>query len=195
MENVIIGSHNTMTYLQPKNFLFYLAYLLVAKCQSKDYMYHYSKGVRAFDIRIYWGDNNWQYAHGLINLHLKEGIFSLLRKLNNLAIKDEERIYVRIILEKIFDDFDRTKFMDFCSFIEREFMHLTFFGGNSKKGWEKLYTFNSGIGDEDVHQWVSSMAEDARWYEKFMPWAYALRKNSENFSLAKEGINLYDFIK
>lgn len=38
------------------------------------------------------------------------------------------------------------------------------------------------------------MAEDARWYEKFMPRAYAKRMNKKNLEDIKEGINIFDFI-
>ena len=78
--------------------------------------------------------------------------------------------------------------------LENEYKRLgvTFLGGYRKSDWKQLYDF--GTNDIPIHQWVGSMADDARWYERFMPRLYAKRMNKHNLKNAKTGINLYDFI-
>ena len=34
----VFGSHNTMTYLRPSNWLLYLGHLIMSKCQSKTWI-------------------------------------------------------------------------------------------------------------------------------------------------------------
>lgn len=54
--------------------------------------------------------------------------------------------------------------------------------------------FAHGLYDCDDNQWISSMMEDARWYEKFLPFAYARRGNKRNEGNVKPKFNLFDFL-
>ena len=87
-------------------------------------------------------------------------------------------------------------FIDFCNDIENVFgEYMTFFEGRRKGDWALIYNFKH---KQPINQFVGSMAEDARWYEKIMPFAYARRKNKANMQLAteilKDKVNLFDFI-
>ena len=196
----LIGSHNTMSYLKPSNWLLYLGYLISAKCQSKTWVEQINSGVRVLDIRVFpeydkHGITFWRYGHGLIKFTKNSPhIYTIANILNEKAKKDKKPMYMRIILERCKSEHDVQEFIDLCRFLEFNYPHVEFLGGNRKKDWKKCYTFSSCITDNNVNQPVSSMAEDARWYEKICPWLYAKRMNKVNKDKLIKGINLFDFI-
>lgn len=92
---------------------------------------------------------------------------------------------------------DAVLFKEFCHYTEEyleDYDFIKFIGGNSKGNWEKLYTFEDDIPDKYVHQYVSSMANDVRWYEKIFPFLYAKRCNKKNKTKQLPIINLFDFV-
>ena len=196
----LIGSHNTMSYLKPSNWLLYLGYLISAKCQNKSWLEQIDSGVRVFDIRVFpeydkHGITFWRYGHGLTKFTRNSPhIYLIANILNEKAKKDNKPMYMRIILERCKSERDVQKFINLCAYLELTFPHVKFLGGNRKKDWKKCYTFSSDITDNNVNQPVSSMAEDARWYEKICPWLYAKRMNKVNKDKLIKGINLFDFI-
>lgn len=197
----VFGSHNTMTYLRPSNWLLYLGNLFFAKCQSKTWIEQISAGARVLDIRVlpeYDKYNNltWRYGHGLVKFSKAKSpnIYLIARTLNDKANLTHQDYYMRIILEKCNSETDVEKFVMLCKSLEHEFPNVKFLGGNRKGDWRKCYTFSSDITDNNVNQPVSSMATDARWYEKVCPWLYAKRTNKVNKDKMINGINLFDFI-
>ena len=197
----VFGSHNTMTYLKPSNWLLYLGHLIMAKCQSKTWEEQISAGARVLDIRVlpeYDKYNNltWRYGHGLVKFSKAKSpnIYLIARTLNNKAKLTHQDYYMRIILEKWKSETDVENFVMLCKSLEQAFTNVKFLGGNRKGDWRKCYTFSSDITDSNVNQPVSSMAEDARWYEKACPWLYAKRMNKANKDKMINGINLFDFI-
>ena len=198
MENVLIGSHNTMTYL-PIECKWYLKPFmwvgnkLFAQCQNHNIYYQiFSRQVRVFDLRVYLGPNNqWNFAHGLAKYQTDYNLDRILRILSLYNFP----IYVRILLEKYKNEEECDEFAKMCENIEQTYPNITFFGGNRKGDWKKLYQFkDTSFTDDNNNQWVSSMAPDARWYEKVCPRLYAMRKNKSNKQKAKELTNLYDFV-
>ena len=198
MENVLIGSHNTMTYL-PIECKWYLKPFmwvgnkLFAQCQNHNIYYQiFSRQVRVFDLRVYLGpDNQWNFAHGLAKYQTDYNLDRILRILSLYNFP----IYVRILLEKYKNEEECDEFAKMCENIEQTYPNITFFGGNRKGDWKKLYQFkDKSFTDDNNNQWVSSMAPDARWYEKVCPRLYAMRKNKSNKQKAKELTNLYDFV-
>lgn len=198
MENVLIGSHNTMTYL-PIECKWYLKPFmwvgnkLFAQCQNHNIYYQiFSRQVRVFDLRVYLGPNNqWNFAHGLAKYQTDYNLDRILRILSLYNFP----IYVRILLEKYKNEEECDEFAKMCENIEQTYPNITFFGGNRKGDWKKLYQFkDKSFTDDNNNQWVSSMAPDARWYEKVCPRLYAMRKNKSNKQKAKELTNLYDFV-
>ena len=198
MENILIGSHNTMTYL-PIECKWYLKPFmwvgnkLFAQCQNHNIYYQiFSRQVRVFDLRVYLGpDNQWNFAHGLAKYQTDYNLDRILRILSLYNFP----IYVRILLEKYKNEEECDEFAKMCENIEQTYPNITFFGGNRKGDWKKLYQFkDTSFTDDNNNQWVSSMAPDARWYEKICPRLYAMRKNKSNKQKAKELTNLYDFV-
>lgn len=195
---VIIGSHNTMSYL-PIECKWYLKPFmwvgnkLFAQCQNQNIYYQiFSSRVRAFDLRVYLGSNNqWNFAHGLVNYQSDYNLDRILRILSLYKFP----IYVRILLEKYKNEEECDEFAKMCENIEQTYPSITFFGGNRKGDWKKLYQFkDTSFTDDNNNQWVSSMAPDARWYEKICPRLYALRMNTFNREKANYLTNLYDFV-
>ena len=195
----LIGSHNTMTYLKPTNWLLYLGYLISAKCQNKTWLEQINSGVRVLDIRVFpeyiFGSTFWRYGHGLIKFTRNSpGIYNIASTINDMAKRTKKPMYMRIILERCKSEHDVQEFINLCEHLELNYPYIKFLGGNRKKDWKKCYIFSSDITDSNVNQPVSSMAEDARWYEKICPWLYAKRMNKVNKDKLIKGINLFDFI-
>lgn len=195
----LIGSHNTMTYLKPTNWLLYLGYLISAKCQNKTWLDQINSGVRVLDIRVFpeyiFGSTFWRYGHGLIKFTRNSpGIYNIASTINDMAKRTKKPMYMRIILERCKSEHDVQEFINLCEHLELNYPYIKFLGGNRKKDWKKCYIFSSDITDSNVNQPVSSMAEDARWYEKICPWLYAKRMNKVNKYKLIKGINLFDFI-
>lgn len=178
----IIGSHNSMSYLPPMNKWLKPINWLFAKCQNDLFM---TGIVGCVDLRVYYNKEygKWMFAHGLIaydRLTLDAYLNILLSKHNK---------YVRIILER---DGYEDEFIKLCDDLVKKYPNITFLGGYRKSDWKHLYDFKDS--NIPIHQWVGSMAEDARWYEKFIPRLYAKRMNKVNMHKLKEGINLFDFL-
>ena len=63
----MIGSHNTLSYLPPKN-LWGKITRLWNKCQDKTIEEQFNRGVDYFDIRInFYSDNNWHFVHNRVD--------------------------------------------------------------------------------------------------------------------------------
>lgn len=180
----IIGTHNTMSYLPPKHWWQNPINWLFAQCQ---------KGItedvkeQAVDIRLVWNkkQRRWDYAHGLVKYGRHTNPSSLITYFIGTGVK-----YFRLILER---NGGEEQFQYICMDLSRTFFDkAVFLGGYRKSDWKQLYDF--GTNDIPIHQWVGSMAEDARWYERFIPRLYARRMNQKNMENLKEGINLFDFL-
>lgn len=179
---IIIGTHNSMSYLPPKNRLLGLLNKWFAQCQTKTLQEQYEAGARCFDMRLYWNrrTKTWNFAHGLIDY-------------GNVLIGDTlstfgRGTFIRLILER---NGNERGFLELCEETAAMYPKLTFIGGYRKSDWMRIYTCN----DTNVTQHVGSMAGDARWYERFIPRLYARRCNRINTeNNLKKGINLFDFI-
>lgn len=194
-EQIVYGSHNTMTYLPIKNWWLFPG-LLIARCQKHNIEEQFKNGARVFDLRIYFNTKSkqWEFAHGLIDFKSKETLYWVVWRLAQLKKTTQDDVYVRIILEKWTSESQCYYFSDVCAAYELKYPKLKFIGGNRKGDWKKLYIFKTDVPDSLNNQWVSSMAEDARWYEKAFPFLYARRMNKKNKIKMKEKLNLFDFV-
>lgn len=207
-----IGSHNSMSYLTVENKRLKLINKYFAQCQNKTIDEQLEKGIKCFDLRVYNNiikhkqkdgsficTSKWNFAHGLINYDSKVILYDILHKLNKYANENRDTIFVRLILEKTNSKYDKNQFKILCNYVETNYKYITFIGGYNKKDWELLYDFklyddNSTNFIFDVTQFVSSMAYDAHWYERFIPRLYAKRCNKINRLNLQTGINLFDFV-
>lgn len=185
----IIGTHNTMSFLPPKHWWQKPINYLFAQCQSTSMAYILNPIAinKAVDIRIVWNKKHgWEYAHGLVKYRCDISVPALIDSMLWLDVE-----YFRLILER---DGGEEEFQHLCRHLSQKYSKcdVTFIGGYRKSDWKQLYDF--GTNDIPIHQWVGSMADDARWYERFIPRLYAKRMNRKNMENLKDGINLFDFI-
>lgn len=199
----IIGTHNSMTYLRPAHWYGWFM-IPFARCQNKTIEEQWNDGARCFDLRIRFTKQGEPYfAHGLYECTHKANPAHVLEELYKLMLRDNEQAFVRLILEDPDNQNHNVYYFErLCRAWETHQARqsvttnnvLLFFGGNRKGDWKKLYTFKGDVPDSLNNQWVSSVADDARWYEKFLPFAYALRCNKRNKAKVKPKFNLFDFI-
>ena len=197
-ETPIIGTHNSMTYLRPQKWYGWFM-IPFARCQRKTIEEQWHDGARCFDLRIRFTKQGEPYfAHGLYECTHKVKFIDVLTQLDKLILRDSQRAFVRLILE----DPDKQNhnvvyFKAFCQAWEtHQAFHtvnkwIHFFGGNRKGDWAQIVEFDY---KPNLTQYVGSMMEDARWYEKIMPFAYAWRRNKKNKQNPQGDIAIYDFI-
>lgn len=183
---MIIGTHNSMTYLRPKQWWGYL-FIPFWRCQNKTIREQWDAGVRCFDLRITFDEFGIpMFAHGIVKL--KGGVCSLINDILAMAREHNTEVYIRLVCEdKSADELMAKRFKEFCGLFT--IWQCTPFEGRRKGDWKLLYDFKY---KPRLVQHVGSMATDARWYEKFMPQKYAKRMNEHN--QPEEDITLYDFI-
>lgn len=188
----IIGTHNSMTYLPPEHWYGWFM-IPFARCQRKTIEEQWYDGARCFDLRIRFTKQGEPYfAHGLYECTHKVNPFDVLKQLRKLMFCDNRTAFVRLILE----DPDRQNynvvyFMKLCDVCRQCYKEIRFFGGNRKGDWAQIVEF---VYKPNLTQYVGSMMEDARWYEKIMPFAYAWRRNKKNKQNPQGDIAIYDFI-
>lgn len=189
---MIIGSHNTMTYAKPRKWWMHVI-VPFAVCQTKDVDEQILEGVRCFDLRIRLKKDKWVFAHGLYEVD--GDVYATIDKIRNYADYLRKKVYIRIVLERNKTSRKETeRFVKFCEMCENQLgKYIVPFEGRLKSGWKELYSFK--YRPKSIIQNVSSMATDARWYEKAIPFLYAFRKNEENkCRVYNNKIVLYDFI-
>ena len=196
----IFGTHNSMTYLPPEHWYGWFM-IPFARCQRKTIEQQWNDGARCFDLRIRFTKQGEPYfAHGLYECTHKANPAHVLEDLYKLMLRDNEQAVVRLILE----DPDKQNynvyyFEQLCRVWETHQARqsvtvnkvLLFFGGNRKGDWAQIVEFDY---KPNLTQYVGSMMEDARWYEKLMPFAYAWRRNKKNKQKPQGDIAIYDFI-
>lgn len=189
---MIKGSHNTMTYLKPDKFIFKL-FKFMYQCQDKNLKKQYDEGIRCFDLRVKWKKDKWIFAHGYY-YSSDTDLISVLNNLNAWAVMNQEKIYVRILLEASkYDKITEDKFADLCRNLKSKYSeHLIFFEGRRKYDWNILYDFGFY---PNVIQYTGSMQ---KWWGKIWPVIYALFYNKKNMKKAEadssDSIYLFDFI-
>nr|DAH13270.1 MAG TPA: hypothetical protein [Caudoviricetes sp.] len=91
----MIGSHNSMTYLPPKNILMRL-FTPFWRCQNKTIKEQIDAGVEFFDLRVVWDRklHCWQFAHGLVRFGGTAGFAGVI------ALLEKNKCLYRIVLER-----------------------------------------------------------------------------------------------
>lgn len=187
-----IGTHNSMSYL-PIEKWWQKPLRLFVRCQKQTLFRQIASGVSVFDIRVRYASEKvqpWVYCHGCVDFKLGVSPYSLCQILVGTR---PTGVVVRLLLEKFDSSMEIRKFRDLCENLEQSFSGLCFIGGKTKHGWQSVYEFkgNKLYGDVDIYQPVSSMAEDARFYEKILPIAYHKRVGHKP---EQNKITLYDFV-
>ena len=187
---MIIGSHNTMTYAKPRKW-WYGFISPFAVCQNKTIEEQLNYGIGLFDLRVRWRKDRWVFAHGLYEVE-SEAPDKIIMKISDKAVPLGCDAYVRLILETSKADEEQEKrFVELCESL-LDIPNIIYLGGNRKFDWKQIYDFGF---NPNIWQPVSSMAEDARWYEKILPILYAVRRNKYNLWKAFfNKFSLFDFV-
>lgn len=170
-----LGSHNSMSYLPvQKWWMKFISF--AARCQSKTFIEQYNAGVRIFDVRIKWEENNkdpnhWVFAHGLVSF--KSDIKELF---NFLESKGDTK--VRLILEYNKPPKNEReiveKFTEDCFHLKYAYPHIKFFEFRCKWNWNRVvFTEYNPI----IDQQVGSMVQPISLLGKIWPWAWTKLHN------------------
>lgn len=192
------GTHDSFTYLKPDSFWGWFA-LPFYRTQSKTLDEQLEDGWLCIDMRVTFDKDGWmKLSHGIVKLKSGSGfVYDSLRRISEQqrrnATDGVNEMYVRVILEdtKVKEEHEEM-FKTFCDYIVDTYSNLIFFGGNRRCDWKQVYSFPNS---PTLAQMCGSMAPDARWYEKLIPWFYAKRKNEDNLDLGyDEDVAIFDFV-
>lgn len=127
---MVLGSHNTMTYLKPRKWWMWFG-IFVAKCQSLSYQEQYESGAKWFDLRISFPDksNTPIFSHGLVDY---KGV-SLDEVIEYINTKPD--LYFRLVLEK---GNDKYKFLNCVNSYLSKYPDMKLVSAQIKGEWINL---------------------------------------------------------
>ncbi len=189
---MILGSHNSWTYLKPKKWWMKLIGF-TAKCQEANIYEQYTTyNTKCFDLRVKFDKKgNLIIAHGLIEYDIdKEQLLNDLKWLN-----DKGDVSIRILHEvrnkRSYTKENINKFVKLCNELINKFSNLKFWCGKNLYNWENDYTFKYSPSCEEKYSSVCSPKLIDDWYPKW----FAKRKNNEIKKLGTDkDILLIDFV-
>lgn len=195
-----LASHNTVTYLPIKQW-YLRPFTFMARCQSRSHIEQYKRGARFFDIRVRFDKNGKPYcAHGLAAYDINP--FRIIIKLEKRAYIDEEKIYIRLLLEstsKRNADFQETCFAHFCERIDKHWRFsssIILCGGQTKRDWHTVYDFKTTL--PPIIELYASAPKQRNPLWKICPYLYRkyITRKLETSELAtrKDLLLMIDFI-
>lgn len=184
-----LGSHNSMTYLTPKQWYLY-PFKWMAQCQSKDIKYQYDLGIRYFDIRVRYDKNGIpEFAHGLLSF--KADVYQTLKDMNAFGEELQIRLLLELSKESKDTEFQTECFKKDCEKWSGELKNLKFHCGRRKYDWKVVYKFENP--EPSIDQKVSSML-GKKWDDIFpFVWSYIYNKEFIQNGTDKEYL-LLDFV-
>ena len=193
---MIIGSHNSLSYLCPKKWwMHFIAF--TAMCQreniSRQFWFH---NVRCFDIHIrYDKEGNMLFVHGpVVYRFTTEEFVEWLEWFNQRKKKDVE---IRLILDVRTKwamehyDYQRARFATACKALETRYPNIKFWCGRMVKGWKVAYDFDYTPTCEELYGSVMKH----KWLWAWFPWLYAVTHNRRNIKKGTDkDILLIDYV-
>ena len=175
------ASHNTFSYAEPLQW-WLRPFAFVARCQNRTLTEQVEAGIRIFDLRIRQDKNGeWVIAHNAFIY--TRGLDTIKRKLSWLDGKARDGgyiVYVRVLHEVRNSRQERQSssvaFNSLCDWMQHEYRHIMFFGGQRTMDWRQDYVFPTA-GDIDYIERHASV----RWpkWLHWWPWLYAHLHNEE----------------
>lgn len=189
---MVIGSHNSWTFLKPKTWWMKLI-AFTAKCQDHDIQTQYVyDNVRCFDLRVRFDNKKLVIAHGIVKYKITEDeLYKTLEWLNGY-----DDVFVRVIHEvrnkKQYTQERVDMFVDFCAYIEKRFPNLEFWCGmNLLPNWSEDYHFENSPSCEEVYASVCPPKIWDDWYPRY----FATKHNHETIEKGTDkDILLIDFV-
>lgn len=131
----MIGSHNTLSYLPPKN-LWGKITRPWNKCQDKTIEEQVNAGIDYFDIRIdFYSDNNWHFVHNRVDYGVvNNNIWKYIGK-TNLPVRV---IYDRRSKPK-YASFERQRFIAYLYYLQQEY-NICIDSAITYWDWKEHYT-------------------------------------------------------
>lgn len=182
---MIICSHNTMTFMQPRKWWMRL-FMFCARCQND---MRALVDCEAVDIRLSYVDGRFCFAHGLVQfgdllcpVAMTEHIIELVEHTSVKAI--------RLILENARPtELAEEAFKQVCKVLEAKLSKRSIrcFGGICKAHWEVIYDFEYKPTCNDCYGSVSK-----QWYGKVWPWLWH-KLHSKDIEASKAD-NSYDIL-
>lgn len=182
-----LATHNTMTYLKPKQWWARI-FPFFAKCQSVDYRMQHVLGAKGFDLRIFWDkEGNIEFRHGLYR-YPADNLYEVLDYARDNGIIVRVLFELRDYNEKFVKNAEelKRKFMQFCSDIERKYPTIQFYGGNATGSWEQVYKFHNEpkMNEIGLYSSVTSLfVIKKKWLkviDDWCPYLYAKWMNRQN---------------
>jgi hypothetical protein len=175
---MIIGSHNSWSYLPPKKWWMKLI-AFTARCQSDNIVEQYTyDGVRCFDLRVRFKDDKPIVAHGIIEYDISEK--DLFESLEYLNLKGD--VFVRILHEvrtkKQYTEEAVENFVDFIIKLQTRFTNIRFWCGKNLYNWETDYEFPCKLSCEEKYASVCPPKLIDNWYPRW----FAKENNKEILS-------------
>lgn len=150
--NILWGSHNTMTYLRPRNILGWIARPW-SKCQERSLIsQYYLRNIQVIDIRVRFWKGHWVLSHGWMRLSDNEDILYILR---DFAIGRD--IALRILVE---GNPDGDVLRDLGKILDDP--ELGYYPVRLKRDWDRIL-FSGTLPDVLFYQPVSSMSRHWFW--------------------------------
>lgn len=190
---MIIGSHNSWSYLRPKKWWMRLI-AFTAKCQRHSIAEQYLvDDVRCFDLHIRINKLGvTTVVHGPIEYCNLSELFDLFRFFN-----ERGNVYVRMLLDVrtkyAMADYDNQAFYFglWCEEFERTYPNITFWCGRMVKGWRLAYKFRQEPTCDEMYGSVMK----PKWFWGIYPWLYAKIHNRKNLTNGTESdIMLIDYV-
>lgn len=189
---MVIGSHNSWSYLKPKCWLL-RPFAFMARCQEVDIKTQYEKyNVRCFDLRIKFDKNGLpEVRHGFMTYKITSK--QLSKDLDYINSKGD--CYVRILLEvrsKCQYTIEQIElFKEYCQRISWQYQDIKFWCGRNLYNWDVVCDFGFEPSCEEKYASVCPPKLIDDWYPKL----YAERKNKENIQEGTDkDILLIDFV-
>jgi hypothetical protein len=170
INDMILGTHNSWTYLKPRKWWMYLL-RFTARCQDKDIYEQYTKyGVRSFDLRVRFDGDDFVISHGIIKYKItKEEILKQLDWLN-----EKGDVWVRYIHElrdeKTYTEERIVKFKEFGSYLEEKYPNIKFWCGRNLFNWEIDYKCKYNPSCEEFCSSVREPKLIDDWYPRLYAW-------------------------
>lgn len=188
---MILGSHNSWSYLTPKKWWAKLI-RFTAKCQKYDIRTQYEVyGARCFDFRIKFIKGKLVVAHGPVEY--KYDIDRLIEDLEYLNEKGD--VWLRILHEvrtkKEYTEENIKRFKSACADIEAMCPNLKCWCGRNLYNWEVDYEFKYNPSCEELYSSVCP----PKLLDDWIPILYAKRYNKANIANGTDkDIMLIDFV-
>lgn len=139
---MILGSHNSWSYLPPKKW-YMKPFRFTARCQDWDIKTQYEHGVRCFDLRLQYDKDTLHVVHG--SMIYKITCAELLKDLEWLNKQGD--VYVRVLhdsrTKKLHNERAVKNFQNDCAAFEQLYPNIKFWCGKNLYNWTNDYEFKN----------------------------------------------------